>query len=62
MRGGYNYIHADQIFCFVCKESIEDEVHFSFECPFYVKYRTSLYEVRSEPDTESFKTCQNIKC
>ena len=34
--GRYKNIPADQRFCFVCKESIEDEMHFLFECPFYV--------------------------
>ena len=59
--GRYKNIPADQRFCFVCKESIEDEMHFLFECSFYVNYRILLYEVISESDTESFKKCPNMK-
>ena len=59
--GRYKNIPADQRFCFVCKESIEDGMNFLFECPFYVNYRISLYEVISERDTESFKNMSKYK-
>ena len=36
-------------------------MHFLFECPFYVNYRISLYEVISERETESFKNMSNYK-
>ena len=30
--------------CFLCKDEIEDELHFVTKCPFYSKERTTLYQ------------------
>ena len=40
--GQYTKVPVNQIFCFNCPNSVEDEFHFCFSCPVYNKFRSEL--------------------
>ena len=43
--GRYRNVPIDQRYCFHCKNEVENEFHFIFNCPLYANYRIQLFDV-----------------
>ena len=60
--GRFTHIPAEQRICDICKASVEDELHFIFQCPVYENLRTDLfnhvsqlYDITNMEETEMLR-------